>query len=152
MENKESKEQTVTSAYYTPDMEDIYIGYELEQLNQYTNSWYKRTIQDFELEEGIRHRDKWRVPYLTKEQIEAEGWKFTATSVDLWFEKEGDVSLGFFVSKYILHYGSKEHPKGSNDCRLRVYADDCGSDYELFRGECKSINEFRKIIKWIGLQ
>ena len=92
-----------------------------------------------------------RTPYLTKEQIEAKGWKFLHISQDLWFEKEGDFDFdNFYTSKLTMHYGAKAHI-GYSDLRLTIIADDRGLEYKLFEGMCPSINEFRKITKLIRI-
>ena len=74
--------------YFTPEIEDIHIGYQCEILwNQNMlseDNWYKIEIgdnqtKDFDFIDYIERieNSKLRVPYLTKEQIEKEGWIFT---------------------------------------------------------------------------
>lgn len=93
-----------------------------------------------------------RVPYLTKAQIETEGWKFKGKSVDLWWEKEGTFDMGSFrVYKIIMHYGMKGHI-GNQDLKMHIYAEDQGTEYDLFRGIVTSINEFRKLQNWLGIK
>lgn len=111
--------------YYTPDLEDIRIGYSCEIKSNdnwdfyvvgegYENITINRAINETKFG-GIR------TPYLTKEDIESEKWKWDRTyscymknDVKLWLEDNQKLSL------------MVEH------------------DY-LFNGECKSINEFKYI-------
>ena len=70
--------------YFTPDVKDFHIGYECE-INT-SNGWKSGKFPEIlELNSELDEFDKnsfmkaahaiLRVPYLTKEQIEAEGWK-----------------------------------------------------------------------------
>jgi|688.fasta_scaffold174702_1 hypothetical protein len=146
MENKESKEQTVTSAYYTPDITDLHVGYECEfvphgrMVGEPDNAykWDKITLTQ---DTTNVWSDKWsdlikrfyiRTPYLTREQIEAEGWEERE-------QKEGEIKFWkpcFVKGPYQLFFHKRLEISGPNISYL---------------GECKSINEFRKIIKWLGL-
>lgn len=123
--------------YYTPEISDLFIGYECEiNTKDITgvDKWIAYTIGD-EYHEVTMSRAKFgvrsgltRTPYLTKEQIEAEGWKYE------WWEKgtrnwsKGDIVLTTF------------------DGFDRIKINYPGT-YQLFDGKCPSINEFRKICK-----
>ena len=149
--------------YYTLEISDLFVGYEF-QMNHpdiafkkpETEGWCDSDTNwfdnDFEhirecIEAGII-----RTPYLTKEQIETEGWKFKGKSVDLWWEKEGTFDMGSFrVYKIIMHYGMKGHI-GNQDLKMHIYAEDQGTEYDLFRGIVTSINEFRKLQNWLGIK
>lgn len=171
--------------YYTPDISDLFVGYETEKIKldfsshtdlflpegatqeEYNKVWddyYTSRVEFFTPIESEPHllqlddfrrfqaserimnpiRGFIRTPYLTKEQIEGEGWKYTGRSVDIWFEKEGDFQIGNWTSyKVRMHYGE--------DQRLFIHAVDSGGEHYLFEGKCPSINEFRKICKLIGV-
>ena len=68
--------------YYTPEIEDITIGYECELLRitigEYDtkpdNIWVRSIVDKYEFINLSKSTT--RTPYLTKEQIEKEGWKF----------------------------------------------------------------------------
>lgn len=146
--------------YYTPELSDFYEGFEFEILypnNKWVKQVYGKSIKHMELQQFSDDLDKIahaivRVPYLTKAQIETEGWKFKGKSVDLWWEKEGTFDTGSFrVYKIIMHYGMKGHI-GNQDLKMHIYAEDQGTEYDLFRGEVKSINEFRKLQNWLGIK
>jgi hypothetical protein len=140
--------------YYTPNIEDIRVGYEFEQL--YENTWEKSTystthISLFNLYHKIE-LGQIRVSYLTKEQIEIEGWEFTTFPIeiegtdkdvfvegwektineDLWYtlRKEGNLLI---IEK-------------------RWYINQVSQVWEtLFKGECKDINKFRTICKLLKI-
>lgn len=138
--------------YYTPDIEDICVGYECErdfsEIRE-AEDWKPTIIEQDDFKSFFI--EDIRVPYLTKEQIEAEGWKFKGKSVDLWWEKEGDFQIGNWTSyKIVMHYGMKGHV-GNQDCRLYIYAEDRGDEHRLYEGNCPSINEFRKICKLLNI-
>lgn len=130
--------------YFTPDIEDICIGYECEKKCNIIGAhsieveqvWLNYTIhydKDFtNIENDIVD---YRVPYLTKEQIEDEGWKYDLDQTD------GTIT---FVKKvkgryYELHFNSKKKEVLINH----------SSDSLPFK--CKDINTFRKIIKLLGI-
>ena len=133
--------------YFTPDIEDFYVGVVYEKFSQGLQ------IDEFGrfLPEGIRDDEvKWRectikypsdilhvsialnketirVPYLTKEQIEAEGWEYV--NMDMCWIKNG-------IELYLEKDNKIEILKQPNF---------------LYQGECKDINTFRKIIKLLGI-
>lgn len=145
--------------YFTPDIEDISIGYIAEiQIPLQTslfNGKYSEILSEFKIEpirngydlEYIRaNPSRIRVSYLTKEQIESLGWIYTGKAIDIWFKKEGSFQIGNWTSyKIVLHYGLQDH-------RLFIYADDTGTEHPLFEGECKSINELKLISKWLNIE
>lgn len=125
--------------YYTPQIEDIRIGYECQSTIDNKN-WYDFKFRKFdfgtlsiELLNNI-----YRTPYLTKEQIEAEGW---INQNDRGMSENGGAE--FKKGKYQLRYWSY-HP------RLRIEGD---LDILLETNIMKtfSINEFRYIIKLLGI-
>lgn len=135
--------------YFTPDIEDLHIGYECEEHTPYsTDEWSKVIIEDFGSESDFdlqRCRDfifmdKIRVPYLTKEQIEAEGWKFIK-------KHPGTECCDFEMGKYYLDvdFDFREN------IHLRIYDGEYENEFNYFSGKCKDINTLRKIIKLLGI-
>ncbi len=151
--------------YYTPKITDIRIGYECEV------NWSRGYSEEFEPlntslkdEEGVYDPNlddtviayddgyaEFRTKYLSKEDIESEGWIFKSKTVDLWFESdlEKAISLQDFYGckcyKLYLNYGLHDH-------KLKIKGDFMGgSTFDesdtLFEGKCLSINEFRYITK-----
>ena len=104
----------MNNKYFVPEIEDLYIGYECEYKHNCTNcvdiSWKPIIInQDFlagGYSESNYYGDEFlRTPFLTKEQIEKEDWKFIGEAVDIWFEKEGEFDRTSWTSyKSRLHY------------------------------------------------
>ena len=156
MQNSTGKKMSSQEAikYFTPSIEDIRVGYELEV-------YYKHFFSDKPTEEGWENhivrletlilyagevkKGVARVPYLTKEQIEKEGWEYMSKSVDIWFKKEGSFEMyGWTARKVVCHYGL-------HDKKLTIYADDTGTDHHIFQGQCKDINTFRYICKLLGI-
>lgn len=133
--------------YYTPDIEDIRVGYECEY-STYDGAFHINQTDDIKigsltsdevidiLQYCVRDGKLWQVrtPYLTKEQIEKEGWLHTGgkllESADQTFEKE-DYQLTYSTSRK----------------RLWIY-----KEYTIFNGTCSSINEFRLICKFLNIK
>src|SRR6187399_1401013 len=82
--------------YFTPAMEDLRVGYECESYNNHV--WVKMifTTKDFDgLPLDIDGR--WlRTPYITREQIEKEGWEFDFGMVGHLYFKKGRDKVGLF--------------------------------------------------------
>ncbi len=116
--------------YFTPSIEDIRVGYECEILivekdRDKENFWKPVQLSPFMVRvqiEAINLKDVVRVPYLTKEQIEAEGYSLT------------EMNKG----KYIKYSGGDLHIYDHN-------GDTC------YLGECKDINTFSYICKLLGI-
>ena len=129
--------------YFTPSIEDIRLGYEAEALLPSTDSWVCDTWTPFTIDPmKYSHYTPWegdgthfddvvnrlslkqiRTPYLTKEQIEAEGWIQKGTP--------------FWKGSYICYLEPLTHI---------IHIQDVSGD-TLFKGECKCINTFRFINK-----
>ena len=139
--------------YFTPDIEDLCIGYELVSNLEKQNIGIGRVplrISKDNISHVLSNVDTYEVPYLTKEQIEAEGWTSFIT------EYEGDIvpekmTYTFFREdrNYMLGWWFN-----TNKITLIIKDPSLVSDYytePTFRGECKDINTFRKIIKLLGI-
>lgn len=161
--------------YYTPNIEDVRIGYECEHtthMSAFELNDTNRIIKDklylpdvvsylsWVMEDGEELSKFVRTPYLTKEQIEAEGWEMYSKGIDMWFEKEvltaefdwsGLCNLyGYKPYKLFLNYGEHDH-KINIKCDFSGGADFSKSD-TLFEGYCPSINEFRYISKLLKIK
>lgn len=133
--------------YFTPSIEDIRVGYECEILSIHGKAWLKTTIAEwcpgFQLE-------ALRVPYLTKEQIEAEGWEYDrnyeAIEDSKWPEEMGFLKeLPDNLTQFLLYYNP-------NNQQLRVEKIyDCGGEGWIFQGNCKDINTLRYICKLLNI-
>lgn len=153
--------------YFTPDIEDIRVGYECEICPNlgYDDVWIKTTghceeivgngVKSCNLDEltydclvdgyiGIR------TPYLTKEQIEGEGYLIIKNRED-----------GFDAQKHYTKYNFTElnYEYYNNELIIDEYyqselvATPTGvfNSYTIFKGVCKDINTFRYIIKLLGI-
>jgi len=154
--NKILREMIDKEKYYTPQLEDFYVGYECE-VNW--NRGYSKEFTPFLFKLGsmphgytreygdalIAYDDgyaKFRTPYLTKEQIEAKGWVY----INPYGDRESFQFNTIDEDNNYLNYFMEVSFK---DRWLKI--EEMGSD-SLFQGECKSINEFRKITKWLGIK
>src|SRR5687768_16490771 len=73
--DKHESAHPISSNYFTPSIEEIRVGYECETINPvHRGEWYPTTINKGNIS-WIEFLDCVRVPYLTKEQIEKEGFK-----------------------------------------------------------------------------
>jgi hypothetical protein len=128
MENKEE--------YFIPEIEDIYVGYECElqdEKNWNHFKFYRKYDFEIDLERRIFNQTI-RVLYLTKKQIEAEGWISQSET-------------GFFTKdKYELYYNQQ----WNNDKEFSLQILD--QPNFLYQGECKDINTFRKLIKLLSIE
>ena len=130
--------------YFTPDIEDFHVGYECEiyENEQYVSYVISHIIVGgntrIDIPDG-RHwsiQNKLRVPYLTKEQIEAEGWKYLSEGYTEHqaFYKD-DFQMSCFYDKHLLKIIKKESLK----------------TIVLYQGSCRCINDLKKIIKLLGI-
>jgi hypothetical protein len=153
--NKESyemlKKAKMEDKYFTPEITDLRIGYECEVSRKkiFTKN---ETQQDYfpEFEKGkIEYRDflllegyiKIRVPYLTKEQIIAEGWEFPTQglmSADMTIYNR---NMPCYKNGYELGFDW-------SDKKIRIKL----PSKTLFEGECKDINTFRYICKLLNMK
>ena len=126
--------------YFTPEISDFHIGYEYETI--YLKSvWTKESLRIidagwfFESYENDAVPTEFRVPYLTKEQIEAEGWTYEGNTRYTW--------PSFIKGDYILLFKFKD------DHTIHIH--DLNKYNTKYSGECKSINELRYICKLLKI-
>lgn len=139
--------------YFTPEISDIHIGYECEWVDSRGDWMPLRVLNTQDIIDAFN--DKLRTPYLTKEQIEKEGWEVhdkTQYSVEN--------RIGFKKDNYFLVLDTtKEIPKVSimvsDPAALWKELDYKPGvvipEYFAFTAEIKSINEFRTQMKFLKL-
>ena len=176
--------------YFTPDIEDVYIGYEHETYSIGLQMINGRFLPDNERDDELKWRPRiikcgsdilsleahsyqnedelyksfktlWknyiRVPYLTKEQIEAEGWTEFITEYRgdiklenmnyVFFNEKSNYMLGWFFNRNQIGLLVKDPAKALDiNGNIINY-----NDAPRYTGECKDINTFRKIIKLLGI-
>lgn len=157
----------VENKYYTPTIADIRVGYEYEYkthdgvrhtkaymdnlpwqqgvINNVTDMvYFERTLLGvMATQDGI---ECIRVPYLTPEQIRAEGWQ----------EQRDQVSGKSLFRKHSVVGGierdlTMDYDAFTHSCVISYDASPEFYDIILFQGSCPSINELRTICKLIGI-
>jgi hypothetical protein len=155
--------------HYIPKIEDLFEGYEFEyqeydyEKDEYIDNWIKG---GFDSTGGLGHdlthtfnEGRVRVPYLTKEQIVAEGWVYTGEVKGPWYnestfeKKDFDSKKGImdgYDTKYILKCYLKipyvDIPLTIHQYTEGGFMGGVHVDGNIFVGNCcASINEFRKI-------
>jgi len=130
--------------YFTPDISDFYVGYEFQgkiygEEDEWVNCLYSKPTDEIfckDSDGNIWVNDSVRVSYLTKEQIEAEGWEYLSEGyVEQQAFYKDDFQMSCFYDKHLLKIIKKESLK----------------TIVLYQGSCRCINDFRKIIKLLGI-
>lgn len=151
MTEQEIKDYLYDSTKYFPTpIEDIRIGYECEILEGFNWNKYiapnprKGIKNDYWLYDKIlaysAERDDAkliRTQYLTKEQIEDEGWKEIS---EYNYEKVN--------SNITMHYGEDHYLWIMHPAKTILKEEYLANS---FKGDCKSINEFRTICKLLNI-
>lgn len=145
--------------YYTPEISDIKIGYECEiwfshayakeNWEPYVFKYYDEKEDVFYNHDVLIHNiidnaDKIRTPYLTKEQIETEGWKLLGVVKEdtiIAYLKKETIIYTINYKKSILTITKLLRKENMN------FLDD-----QLYKGTCPSINEFRTICKLLNIK
>jgi len=132
--------------YYTPNIEDVRVGYEYE-FQGLPKGWHKMIFLENDnlktFKYNLKLEDCIRCSYLTKEQIEAEGWKlweYKSMLPDLYYKKHG-YAVRFCLNNIIV-ISEIMVGRGMEDCWNKT----------LYEGNCKSINEFRWICKLLKIK
>ena len=153
--------------YFIPNIEDLHIGYDCEIYNQYSSKlikkvgWHSVKVNcspEMSKYVGILQCKKLiktqhiRVPYLTKEQIEAEGWEYVKNTnkvdVDIChiFNKN-NYMLGWFplINKIVLLVRDPSKAFDKNGVLVEY------NNTERYTGQCKDINTFKKLTKLLEI-
>lgn len=112
--------------YFTPDIEDIRVGYECE-FTGWSEKDYPFKVDQSNISTVLRDIKTIGVPYLTKEQIESEEWKHKR--LNLFIKEKKDIKYSLYLLEGEKVMISRESP----------------NFHILYTGECPSINEFRYI-------
>lgn len=152
--------------YYTPDVENIRYGYEMEWLNKANESSFVLdgvdvdtwTKWDYEFQglslNGIRNMiadKRLRVPYLTKEQIEELGWKYVGSMTGGSPDTE---QQEYYLSTNLVEY---KMYKATNHSAITISGWFHDNPHEpttmtLYRGECKDKNTLQYLMKLLKIQ
>ena len=141
--------------YFTPEISDIRVGYECEWLKN--NEWEhfivgnngKGIFCQWDQFEQL-DIDRIRVPYLTKEQIEAESWEYKQTNkIRYWYEKLSP-EVGGNLYGYYIYKATLIHDPEMKYVKI-LFSFDAVEDECVFEGECKDINTLRYISKLLKI-
>jgi hypothetical protein len=144
--------------YFEPDITELRVGYEIES-HEYSEDeagipelnydrWVKMPLTKQYLQTilkyGVSHI---RVPYLTTEQIEAEGWIIK----DVF--RDGGTTI-FEKDNFVLHWYGSNKMIQSNRC---IFFENKSTEKRftldiLFKSEIKDINTFRYIVEILGIK
>ncbi len=127
--------------YYTPDVSDLFIGYECEY-QRHKGEWFCDIITATDIYNFREHPEKVRTPYLTKEQIEKEGWKEIH-----WREY---IKLVDEAKSLYIHFFNGNRQSEDDEEYMSEFKVHNGTRV-MFSGKCPSVNEFRKICKLLGI-
>jgi len=141
--------------YFHPYIEDIHVGYECEiyENEQYVSYVIPHIIVGGNTRIDIPCGSHWsiqnklRVPYLNREQIEAEGWEFVKQQDDYNQEYSKTINDFSYTFYYYQSYNTKEQ-------KIAIYINYKTeiSPEVLVKGIlCKDINTFRLIQKLLGI-
>ncbi len=139
--------------FFVPALEDMYLGYEYEQelfnIDGTSDGWCEKVINTMNIT-GMPwqlEQSHIRVPYLSKEQIEVEGWVLDCQLTD--------ISSRYTKDSMLLLHNSENHNLVL--CQKSMIGMEWGKigitdTPSVFKGQCKSINEFRKIVSYLGIK
>lgn len=139
-----------SSKYYTPTIDEFYVGFEYETsyLQDY-NVWKKEILEKNEIEYFFSSYIKdaspieFRVKYLDKKDIESLGFKEVSKK---WFSINPSGKLGYWV-EVILDY---RWYSDNNEIRISGRR---GNEMEkLFIGGIKNKSELKKLLKQLNIE
>jgi len=153
------KNKNMENKYYLPNEEDFRIGYEYEIFEDFDfypiKTWHKciygkdgtnnpeNMNYPFPVKDG-----KIRVPFLTKEQIESEGWilKSDHEHYPIFTKIIGEYEFYELLFSLVGNKNISIHYV-NNSPNNEFIEDDC-----IFKGNIPSINEFRYICKLLNIK
>lgn len=143
-----------SNKYFTPEIEDIFVGYECEILKEEWEFFTFNVEEIIPVFAKINNKtiisDKIRTLYLTTEQIEAEGWEHIASY------RDGGTRIFSYNNKkytYEITFRGRTHLTPSDKIVITEIREtvDRPVRVNIFNGECKDINTLRKLIKLLGI-
>lgn len=152
------KNLIMENKYYTPELEELFVGYECEIYESVFDNtedymeWVEIAINEYFNFQDYHNCKRIRTKYLTKEQIENEG--FVETFIKFRNTNKENYVLGFSkkVEDFILfiHLDTKYNTlKIIKEFRFLIDDLEETNQNILFSGKVKSINEFKKVIKMV---
>jgi hypothetical protein len=141
------------SKYYTPDISELYVGYECEHTTckgafniNLEDDVVKDKLTVDDLRRYLRYcgihgddiKDYIRTRYLDQSDIESLGWEF---------DKSRGIPLEYHYTKEV---NLKKYKLTKLSTKIHIGVLQQGNT--LYEGECKSINELRKIMGWLNIK
>jgi hypothetical protein len=130
--------------YYVPEISEFHVGFEYEQISSLGETWCEMistTAEDLDVLTTEIELGYVRVPYLTAEDIQIEGYEMLfeiSPSGDTYFKKD-KVTIWCDFNRHMV----------------RVHYNDDGNNIVLFQSlgdsDIKNKSEFKKILKMIGV-
>ena len=148
--------------YYTPKIEEFYVGFEYESLELGSQTKFNKDIvtdnhlygdydQNTLLSEIYFHPERARVKYLDKADIESLGFKDYKKSVCNWYKLEGRFEDSF--SSY--GYWSKIrliHCPDNNVIKILAYEYSWDEEENvLYAGKCNNKSELKKLLTQLSI-
>ncbi len=139
------------SKYYTPIIEEFYVGFEYEYKNHdgtikdiSTIDWKKGRVYSINdlvyIERGLKAAKNTRIKYLDSSDLESFGWKQSKLP---WQFHNDNSEFYFFI------------PEGSTNFEILGKDIICISskryDDTIFRGKIKNKSELQQVLKMIGV-
>ncbi len=136
--------------YYVPSIEEFHVGFEYEEFSN-RNEWFKNDFGDSNGEFNNEltecnwniNRNKLRVKYLDKEDIESLGWIFEKQHPGL-----NDMTFSHSNREIMLEF------EDFNDIlpfNVRIWEGDCMNEINYFNGKIKNKSELIKLMKQLGI-
>ncbi len=127
--------------YYTPEINEFYIGFEYEFKGSIKWHKYIYTQKDFEIE-NLKEElasNNIRIKYLDKEDIESFGWNLNQGTGFFYFK--GNI-------KTKLYFDDKCKINNENSIGITI----CMNDSILFNGWLYNKSELMRLLKQLGIQ
>ena len=138
------------SKYYTPDISELHVGYECEIgtswgfcKGKFPEVLTYDTLTGFAIQKATGLMDVFkagslRTKYLDQSDIESLGWEF---------DKSRGIPLEYHYTKEV---NLKKYKLTKLSTKIHIGILQQGNT--LYEGECKSINELRKIMEWLNIK
>ena len=137
----------VDTNYYTPGIEEFYIGFEyefkdyLDDIDKTLFKWETFTIIDGdEIQDVVFQTDhnNIRVKYLDKEDRNLKYWE------------QEDESIIYRKNNYVIVFWKNAH---KSDYKTNIYIkQETGLGMHSFKGECKNKSELKVILKQLNIK
>jgi len=147
--------------YYTPEIEEFYVGFECELIdNDKTHKWSPIKCREETLYDVQSSHYNARVKYLDKEDIESLGWiKGYKADLDNYETKEHSCNSFEYIIKGIdtKHFSSRpvdyklNFVDNEHTIKIQFYERNYFEWFPCFEGVIKNKSELQKIMKMLEI-